>query len=83
MISNRTAPRRHPSKTDPELLTVLVINKAVSEGTDKANAFSYFHIHFVGFKNILFFVAMMKMLLWNFIPMELIECNILNLICCE
>lgn len=26
---------------------------------------------------------MMKMLLWNFIPRELIECNILNLICCE
>lgn len=57
MISNRTAPRRHPSKTDPELLTVLVINKAVSEGTDKANAFPYFHIHFVGFKNILFFCS--------------------------
>ena len=57
MISNRTAPRRHPSKTDPELLTVLVINKAVSEGTDKANAFPYFHIHFVGFKNILFFFS--------------------------
>lgn len=51
MVSNRTAPHGHPSKTDPELLTVLVINKAVSEGTDKANAFSYFQIHFVGFEN--------------------------------
>lgn len=39
-----------------ELLTVLVINKAVSERTDKASAFSYFQTHFVGF-GIIFFCS--------------------------